>query len=154
MDQPTRAVDSFLDGYACSQAIISTYADLFDLDREQALKIAAGFAAGMRQAGTCGAVTGAYMVLGLKFSESDSEKPERRKPVYEAVNEFVSRFVEVNGSLNCRELLGCDISTAAGMETAKEGEMFKKVCPRFVKSSAEILEDMLKYAEEGKENSP
>lgn len=149
MHRDTRAVDNFLDGYACSQAIFSTYSDLFDLDREQALKIAAGFAAGMRMAGTCGAVTGAYMVLGLKFSGQHGEKAEGRKPVYEAIDEFVARFVKVNGSLNCRDLLGCDISTPGGLEKAKEGEMFKKVCPRFVKSSAEILEDMLSRADTG-----
>ena len=143
MDRSARAVDSFLDGYACSQAVFTEYCELFDLDREQAVKIAAGFAAGMRMAGTCGAITGAYMVLGLKFGNSQSQTPEGRKEVYEAVDEFTQRFSKKHGTLNCKELLGCDISTAAGLEQAKEQDMFKSVCPHFVRSAADILNSML-----------
>jgi len=39
------------------------------LDRETALKVAGAFGAGMaRTGGTCGSVTGALMVIGLKYS--------------------------------------------------------------------------------------
>jgi hypothetical protein len=43
----------------------------------------------------------------------------------------------------CRELLGCDLTTAEGMETAKQKGLFTERCPRFVRDAAEILEDVL-----------
>jgi C_GCAxxG_C_C family probable redox protein len=142
MSRINNAVNKFLDGYACSQAILSEYCDLFDLNHETALKLAAGFAGGMRMGGTCGAVTGAYMVLGLKFSDQNCEKAEGSKNVYKAVSEFTEKFEEINGSVNCKDLLDCDISTSEGMQVAKEKQLFQTVCPNFIKTSADILETM------------
>jgi len=63
-----QAVNIFKEGSNCSQAVISVYAEDFGLSRKMALKIAQVFGAGMGQmAQTCGAVTGAFMVLGLKY---------------------------------------------------------------------------------------
>jgi C_GCAxxG_C_C family probable redox protein len=142
MSRINNAVNKFLEGYACSQAILSEYCDLFDLNHETALKLAAGFAGGMRMGGTCGAVTGSYMVLGLKFSDQNCEKAEGRKNAYKAVGEFTEKFEEINGSVNCKDLLDCDISTPEGMQVAKEKHLFQTVCPKFIKASADILETM------------
>ena len=143
MSRASNAVDNFLEGFACSQAVFAEYCQLFDLDREHALKMSSGFAGGMRMGATCGAVTSAYLVLGLKFGRSPCEKPEGRRPVYGAVSDFTRRFEADNGSLNCKALLGCDISTAKGLETAKEKDLFRTVCPRFVRSSVELLDEIL-----------
>lgn len=137
------AVERFLEGNACSQAVLSQYCELFDLDRSSALKIASGFGAGMQMAGTCGAVTGAYMVLGLKFGTAGSGLPEGRKDVSEAVEIFTRRFKQRNGTTDCRELLSCDISTAEGIQIAKEQELFKKVCPRFVRDAVDLLSEII-----------
>ena len=141
------AVTKFLDGNACSQAIVSHYCHLFDLDRSTALKLAAGFGAGMKMGKTCGALTGAYMVLGLKFATSESGKSEGRRAVGKAVAEFTRRFQERNGTTDCRDLLGCDVTTEEGGKVAKEQKLFTTVCPRFIKDSEEILDMML--AEKG-----
>jgi C_GCAxxG_C_C family probable redox protein len=143
MNKINNAVNKFLQGYACSQAIVSEYCELFNLDREAALGLAAGFAGGMRFGKTCGAVTGAYMVLGLKYSAQNCEKPEGRKNVYNAIRDFTKRFEEIHGSTSCDALIGCNISTPEGMQKAKEEKLFQTICPDFVKSSAEILEIML-----------
>ena len=144
MDRINNAVNKFLQEYACSQAILSEYCELFNLDLEPALRLAAGFAGGMRFGKTCGAVTGAYMVLGLKHGAQNCEKPEGRKNVYDAVGNFTKRFEEMHGSTNCSALIGCNISTVDGMRKAKEEKLFETICPKLVKSSGEILESMLK----------
>lgn len=143
MSRAAKAVENFLEGFACSQAVLAEYCEIFKLDREQATKLAAGFAGGMRLGSTCGTVTAAYMILGLKCAGDQAEKPEGRKPVYTATAAFVERFEAENGSLSCKGLLGCDISTVEGLAMAKEKNLFKSVCPRFVRSAAEILDDML-----------
>ncbi|MFZ5631777.1 MAG: C-GCAxxG-C-C family protein [Bacillota bacterium] len=62
------AVSSFQEGALCSQALFSTCAVKLGLDRETAMKIATPFGGGMARLGeTCGAVTGALMVIGLKY---------------------------------------------------------------------------------------
>lgn len=143
MGKDTEAVQKFLDGNVCSQAVLGHYCERLNLDRSTALKIAAGFGAGMHMGKTCGAVTGAYMVLGLKFGTVASDKPEGREDVYNAVVEFTRAFKERHGTADCRELLGCDISTDEGSETAREQNLFTTVCPRFVKDATELVDAII-----------
>ncbi len=137
------AVKRFLEGNACSQAVLSHYCQLFDLDQRSALKIASGFGAGMQMGKTCGAVTGAYMVLGLKFGTGEGSASEGRLEVYRAVVELTRKFEQKNGSTDCRDLLGCDISTAEGSQIAKEQKLFTTVCPRFVRDVSELLNEII-----------
>lgn len=148
MSRITGAFDKFLGGYACSQAILTEYCELFGLDRDTAMKLAAGFAAGMRMGETCGAVTGAYMVLGLRFANENCEVPEGRKKVYDAVRKFTERFAGIHGTVECKALLDCDVGTETGMQKAVQNNLFKTVCPKFVKTSAELLEEMISGADQ------
>jgi len=58
--------------------------------------------------------------------------------------EFVARFKARNETTECRELLGCDVSTFEGLKAAKKERHFKTRCPKFVQDAAEILEEILK----------
>lgn len=123
--------------------MLSAYAPELGLAEETALKIAAGFGGGMgRMAETCGAVSGALMVLGLKYGAT-SHDPEAKERVYQQVRELAQRFTVRNGSLVCRDLLGNDISTPEGLQRARDEGLFTSVCPKFVQDAAEILEEML-----------
>ena len=143
MEIDSDAVKRFLEGNACSQAVLSQYCDLFGLDRTRAIKIASGFGAGMHMGKTCGAITGAYMVLGLRFGTEESDKSAGRKDVYNAVIEFTRMFEQRNGTTDCRDLLGCDITTAEGSQIAKDQKLFTTVCPRFVQDASELLNMIL-----------
>jgi C_GCAxxG_C_C family probable redox protein len=138
MSRVEQAVSCFKTGLNCSQSILSTYAEDFGLDRRIALKLAAGFGGGMgRLGGTCGAVTGAFMVLGLKPGLVEADYQQAKAAAYERVREFAKRFEARCGTTVCRELIQCDIGTPEGLATARTA------CPRFVQSAAEILEEML-----------
>ena len=144
MNKVERAVSCFNDGFSCSQAVLSTYGEQFGLDRETALKVAGAFGGGMGHMGeTCGAVTGALMVTGLKYGQTRVEDKEPKKKTYRLVKEFAEKFKVRNGSINCTELLGCDLSTPEGMQRAKERGLFTTVCPKFVQDAAEILEELI-----------
>ena len=70
-EKKKKAIEMFNNGFNCSQVVLNTYANELGLNKEQALKIATPFGGGMaKQQYVCGAVTGAYMVLGLKFGKS------------------------------------------------------------------------------------
>ena len=91
----------------------------------------------------CGALSGAFMVLGLQFQDNDDEKKARYK-TYDLVREFVRRFESRHGTTLCRDLLGgADLSTEDGRQEASERKLFETVCRKYVRDAAEILEDML-----------
>jgi C_GCAxxG_C_C family probable redox protein len=138
------AVGSFREGFNCSQAILSTYGGELGLERETALKASAGLGGGMGGLGeVCGAVTGALIVIGLKHGYTMPKDKKTKEQTYARVRDFADRFRSRNGSLLCRELLGCDLTTAEGMAMAREKRLFTERCPGFVREAAEILEDVL-----------
>jgi C_GCAxxG_C_C family probable redox protein len=144
MNRIEAALSRLAEGFNCSQAVFSSYAA--GIDEETALKIASGFGGGMgRMAGTCGAVTGAFMVLGLRFGNTSPDR-EAKEGVYEKVREFADRFKARNGSLLCRDLLSCDVSTPEGYDAAKESSLFTTKCPKYLRDAAEILEEILAEA--------
>ncbi len=138
-----QAVERFRAGFNCSQAVVGSYCEQFGLDRETAFKVATGFGGGMRMGETCGAVTGAFMVLGLKYGNATAEDKKAKVKTYERIVEYTNRFKARNGSVVCKELLGCDISTPDGMKKAQEEGLFGSVCPKMIRDAAEILEEML-----------
>jgi len=142
-DRAEKAVACFKEGFSCSQAVLSAFADEFGLDRDLALKVSAGFGAGMgRMAQTCGAVTGAIMVLGLRHGATVGQDRKAKENTYTVVREFVKRFTLLNGSAVCKDLLGCDISTPEGFQRAREKDLMGTRCTKFVRDAVEILEQL------------
>ncbi len=144
MNKIDRVVSRFKEGFSCSQAILSTYGPEFGLNRDTALKVAGAFGAGMgRMCETCGAVTGAFMVLGLKYGKTLAKDEQSKEKTYSLVKEFVLRFKQRNGTIVCRELLGCDLSTPEGMKHVMEKKLISTLCPKLVQDAAEIIEEIL-----------
>ena len=129
MSHVERAVRRFAEGFNCSQAIISAYAEPLGLEEEIALKIAAGFGGGMGRLGrTCGAVTGAFMVLGLRYGRNSPDQAAKER-IYARIQEFADRFNARNASLTCKGLLGVDISTPEGHELAQKNSFSPRCAP-------------------------
>ena len=127
----------------CAQSVIDAFSEELDLKESSALKLALGFGGGMgHTGGTCGAVTAAYMVLGLKQDFNPYNPKQNRDKVYALVQEFNRRFCQIHGSINCTQLLNCDLSTPAGLMAAKDRGLTAKLCPQFVKDAVEIVEGM------------
>lgn len=136
-----QAVRLFAEGMLCSQAMLLAYGPQFGIDEETAIRVARPFGSGVaRMCGTCGAVSGAYMVLGLR-SQGEDEKAAKEE-TYELCREFAKRFAADNGSTNCYELLQCDLGSPEGQSRFREQQLVAK-CRAYVKSSAEILESIL-----------
>lgn len=135
------AVACFNDGFNCSQAILATYCEEFGLDKKTALQIACGLGAGMgRLQETCGAVSGACLLIGLSHGKFQKEDDPAKEKTYALVREFHRLFQERNGATSCRELLGIDLMTGDRQIVA---ERVKSVCPKMVRDAAEIIEQLL-----------
>jgi C_GCAxxG_C_C family probable redox protein len=143
MDNVEKAVEVFKSGLSCSQAVLGAYSEQFGLDKETAYKIGSGFSGGMHLDQTCGAVTGALMVIGLKFGRTKADDIEAKMDTVEATREFAKKFIARHGSIGCTQLIGYNVSTPEGFEEAKNKDLFKQLCPNFVKSAMEILEEIL-----------
>ena len=130
----------FLKGFSCSQAVLAAYSTKLGLSRDLALKIASPFRAGMGRLGrTCGAVTGAFMVLGLNFPDTDPGNAEARDRICSLVRAFEQEFCRKNGSSICSELVGCDMSDPEQRDQAAKKGIFRTLCPQLVRSAVDIV---------------
>lgn len=144
MNEVERAVSCFEEGFMCSQALLSAYADEFGMDRQTALKVSAAFGGGMGRMGEiCGAVTGAFMVLGLKHGRTEISDTKSHEKTNRLVKEFTERFKSANGSIVCRKLLGCDLSTPEGRKIFVDSKLRDTLCVKYVRDAAEIVEGLL-----------
>lgn len=144
MKKSEAAVQCFSSGFNCAQAVFSSYSVGLGLKKDVALKIAGGFGAGMGYVGeTCGAVTGAFMLIGLNYGKVNEEDNAARDKTYSLVQEFTRRFKVINGSVKCKELLGYDLSIPEDLNIVREKQLFDTLCPKFVRDSAEIIEDLI-----------
>ena len=146
MSRAEEAVAAFRGGLSCSQAIVATFGPQLGLSRDHALSLASGFGGGMGMAETCGAVTGAFMILGLLQPGPTSATPQGRAETKVAVAKFTERFKSRCGSACCRELLGCDVSSPEGLDRARKAGTIAAVCPNVVRNACEILEELIPTA--------
>lgn len=133
-------VDDQFSKFNCAQTVFSLFAPELGIDEKTALKIASGFGGGMACAETCGAVTGAYMVIGMKHGHATSNPDEKAKTKL-LVIQFNEKFKQQHGSLICKQLIGYDISTSEGSAGASEAGVFDSLCPQFIKTACQIIEN-------------
>ena len=83
----------------CAQAVIATYADMVGITEQQAMNLGNAFGSGMgNMEGTCGALTGAAIIVGL----ATGDKLRSRKVMTKIMNQFQER----NGATQCKLLKG------------------------------------------------
>ncbi len=143
-NNPQAAAEMLLEGYNCAQSVLACCGQQFGLPKETAIKVAQAFGGGMGRTGNvCGAVTGALMVIGLKHAVKNGQDISTKQLAHRLAQEFLSRFKAHHGSLLCRELLGCDISTEEGFKLIHDKELNKTICTKLVKDASQIIEDLL-----------
>ncbi|MEW6266308.1 MAG: C-GCAxxG-C-C family protein [Thermodesulfobacteriota bacterium] len=121
--------------------MLAAFGRNYGLDQDLALKLGRAFGAGMGMGRTCGAVTGALMVLGFKAGRSENER-EARYRTYDLVKSFWTGFEQSHGTTVCQELLGVDLATEEGRRLAVENKLFSTVCPAFVETAARLLSEI------------
>lgn len=130
-----KAEELFKSGCNCSQAVFAAFADELGLDEETAKKVALGLGGGVgRMREVCGTVTGASMVLGMKYG------PDKAS-AYAKIQDFCARFKAECGSIVCRELLAGTGATQGGAPEARtEGYYKKRPCVELVKLAVKLIE--------------
>ncbi len=108
----------------CAQAVVCSYCDLVGLPEQTALDIAGAYGTGMgNMEGTCGAIVGAGMIVGLATRD--------RVLARSRMKQIMTRFRQRNGATQCRLLKGADTGRPL------------RGCPDCVADASEFLEEIL-----------
>lgn len=143
MTKAEKALELFSNNFNCSQAVLTAFAPDLGLDEKLALMLGTQFGGGARNGEMCGAVSGALMVLGLKYGHFESENNEQKQRAYAIAVEFTKRFRERNGSIVCRDLLGYDLTKPEDSACIREKNLFRTICPEMIRSAVEVLEGVI-----------
>lgn len=139
-----KAIESFKTGHNCAQAVLTAYITELKFDADWALSLSSGFGGGMgRLQKTCGAVTGSFMVLGLYNGTRHSENVKKKEMTGEMVREFNAEFTSIHNSLECKDLLACDLNTDEGQAYATDNHLFERVCEKCIEDSILIIEKII-----------
>jgi C_GCAxxG_C_C family probable redox protein len=145
MEKTEDALKTFREGFNCAQSVLTAFSEDFNIPAELSYRISCGFGAGMgRLQETCGAVTGALMVIGLVNGSFKKGQEDKKEKTYSLVRKFARNFIERNKTISCRELLNCDLSTDEGDKIFRKLNLREKICSKAVRDAVEILEDILK----------
>ena len=134
------ALAFFDEGYACSQSVLLVFASEFKLDERAAKLISSTFGGGMgRLRQKCGAVTGGFMVLGLKYGNIDPKDMETKLNAYRMVRELNKQVEEIYGTSNCFELL----KKHATQSEVEDRKHHKIICRKVVGDTVGLLYDLV-----------
>ena len=144
MTKAEDAVALFRQGFSCSQAVLAVFAPDFGLDCKMALRISQGFGAGIGYSDDiCGAVSGAIMVIGLRYGRTEAQDKTAKEKTYAEVGEFLKRFKQRNVSVECTKLIGYNLSDPQQVAQAKKNQAVMARCPALVRDAVEIVETMI-----------
>ncbi len=148
-----RAVDFFMQGYNCCQAVAAAFADMYGLDEAMAKRLAAGFGGGVgRMRMMCGAVSGVVMLVGMDCGQEDGNDQKGKSACYKVVQELIAKSKEQNGSIICAEILGLkgyEKAQSSYVASPRTAEYYKtRPCAAKVESAARIFAEYLQEKNE------
>jgi C_GCAxxG_C_C family probable redox protein len=145
-NRPQRAKENFEQGYNCCQSVFLAYAEDIGLTDETALKIASSFGGGMgKLREVCGALTGAFMVAGIKKGYVSPDADDEKQAHYRLIQELAESFRQKNGSILCRDLIGEEY-TPGDAKPGKRTQAYydSRPCAGFIEDAVCLLEEQLK----------
>ena len=130
-ERAERAQQLHNQGFNCAQAVVCAYCDQFGLDEETACKMTEGFGLGMGIMEVCGALTGAFMLAGMRGSKGVAHPGETKAQTYKTTKALAAAFKEKNGTYLCRELKG-----------VADGNV-RRSCPGCIEDACALIESYL-----------
>ena len=142
MSKAEKALEYFTThNYNCAQSVFTAYAEDYGIEKDKALQLSVGFGGGMgRLQETCGAVTGAIMVLGLASGFKEGDGRDKLNEVYAKVRRLAEDFTRAKGTLKCRDLLGCDLTSDEGHKFFVDHNLREKNCQSYIRLCCELLD--------------
>ena len=145
MEYSKRARELFKQGYNCSQSVFGAFCNKTGLPFEKAVAIASSFGGGMGgQRDYCGAVTGAFMVVGALLGDYSPLDNDAKSKHYQLIRQIAEKFKGEFSTCICRELLANLPKKLEQTPLPRTDEYYKiRPCVLFVEYAAKIVEEML-----------
>ncbi|MFP4288061.1 MAG: C-GCAxxG-C-C family protein [Bacteroidota bacterium] len=135
----------FYNGYNCAQTVVKSFENELDFDEVTAMSMSSGFGGGMgKMQKTCGAVTGAFMVLGLYNAQKNTDNVVIKRETGIMSATFHQKFLELNKTSSCFELLKTSLSTPDGKRFYDEQNLKKKICEKCIYDAIDIVEGIIR----------
>ena len=126
-------------GYTCSESICKAALDAMGIKSATLMNAAAGFGGGIGNQGyTCGAITGAVMVISLALSRREPDRGARTRTINAAVQQFFKTLQQQFGALECSSLTGLNLTREQDCETLIQSVM-KQKCLLVLREAARQL---------------
>jgi C_GCAxxG_C_C family probable redox protein len=131
-----RSLELFRSGFFCAESVLLAIAEDQGIQSDLIPKIATGFCSGIsRTGGMCGAVSGAIMGINLRAGRSlPSESMELS---YTLTQKMINHFESQHGSINCSQLIGCDLATEHGQRYFLENNLMER-CLQYAQDATRI----------------
>ena len=141
MNRKELAVQLHHQKFNCAQSVAGAFAERCALPLDVITKLASSFGGGLgRMREVCGAVSGAFMVYGLKKGYSSPEDVKGKGDQYAVIQQMAADFKAETGSIICRELLS-GMADNKPIPSPRTGEYYKKrPCGELVELAANIVE--------------
>ena len=120
---------------------------LLAMDQDPALiGIGSYLGGGMARMGhVCGALSGAAVSLGLRNQLNVDGHGNNSNDAFDELQKLFRGFQEEFGATTCRDLLGCDISSAEGFREAKRRQALVR-CPDYVSRTCDRLNEIIEQS--------
>lgn len=139
-----KAMKLFKEGYNCAQSVFCAFADDIGVDFETALKLSSSFGGGMgRMREVCGAVSGMFMIAGMKFGYTSPKDKEAKAQHYTRIQDLAKNFKSKHDTIICRDLLGIDADDSP-VPSARTKEYYdNRPCEEIIGDAAEIMSEYI-----------
>lgn len=140
--RPEQALALLTRGCPCSETILGAYGPSLGLSRGEAFELGLHLARKVNMCETCGAVTGAFIILGKCQPAQVPDKGASEKQLAASLREFATQFEARHGTTTCRKFL-IQSARKRNPSAVRNGTIIPGLCPRLVRDAGEILEQML-----------
>ena len=145
MSKAALARGFFEQGYNCCQSLLLAFAEDIGLSDEVALRLASSFGGGMgKLREVCGALTGAFMVIGMKKGTVHPDADDEKAAQYALIQELAGSFKQKNGSILCRDLIGEDYMPGDAVPGKRTQAYYdSRPCAALIEDAVRMLEEKL-----------
>lgn len=131
-------------GYHCGPALLQVMWEAYDMKDESYLWSCIPFMGGIsgQNKATCGAVSAAAVVIGLRHRTSLSDKKNAkiaREKARVLSSQVVKNFIQKFGDVTCQELLGIDFTKPGAYRNFRKANTAEQKCYQYVNFLIEAL---------------